>query len=195
MLNLQKGHNESESVRDTVSLRYKVCFNSTTLKITTFVKGVWWCCGYWFTSFNLQDGFFTEVLSFILHLYWCSGCGPVKPETVVRPEHIEGYRMCPLYVLLLLFTFAHSWPSFTFASTFLANTQNLHLDCGCSFAFNFQFWVKALLSSHVVLFTFHVKAFEACGLNVDVDSWSLHSHKAQSYRENFGTFQKLNQVL
>ena len=26
---------------DTVSLRYKVCFNTTNLKITTFVNGVW----------------------------------------------------------------------------------------------------------------------------------------------------------
>ena len=41
MLNLQEGHNELESVRDTVSLHYYVCFNSTTFKITTFVKGVW----------------------------------------------------------------------------------------------------------------------------------------------------------
>ena len=42
MLKFQDGHNELESVRDTVSLRYKVCFNSTTLKITTFViNGVW----------------------------------------------------------------------------------------------------------------------------------------------------------
>ena len=32
MLNLREGDNELESVRDTVSLHYKVCFNSTTLK-------------------------------------------------------------------------------------------------------------------------------------------------------------------
>ena len=38
MQNLQEGHNELESVTDTVSLRYNVCFNSTTLKITTFVN-------------------------------------------------------------------------------------------------------------------------------------------------------------
>ena len=41
MLNLQERDDELESVRDTVPLRSKVCFNSTTLKITTFVNGVW----------------------------------------------------------------------------------------------------------------------------------------------------------
>lgn len=47
----------------------------------------------------------------------------------------------------------------------------------------------------MVILTFHVKASEACALNVYVDSGSHDSHKAQSYREIFGTFQKLNQVI
>ena len=50
MLNLPEGHSELESVRDRVSQRYKVCFNSTTFKIPTFVNGVWCCCGYWFNQ-------------------------------------------------------------------------------------------------------------------------------------------------
>ena len=44
LLNLQDGPNNEELFRDRVSQRYTVCFNSTTRKITTFVKGVWcWC--------------------------------------------------------------------------------------------------------------------------------------------------------